>query len=81
MKGCIYVSQSLVASPVLFVLKKDGSLRLYMDYRGLNKIIVKNRYLLPLISEILYRASRVNFFTKLDIKDIYYRIRIAEGDE
>ena len=52
-----------------------------MDYRGLNKITVKNRYPLPLISEILDRASGAKFFSKLDVKDVCYRIRIKEGDE
>lgn len=80
-KGRIRASQSPAASPVLFVPKKDGTLRLCVDYRGLNKITVKNRYPLPLISEILDRASGANYFSKLDVKDAYYRIRIKEGDE
>ena len=61
--------------------KKDGTLRLCVDYRGFNKVIVKNRYPLPFISEILDRAKGAKFFTKIDIKDAYYRIRIREGDE
>ena len=61
--------------------KKDGGLRLYVDYRGLNKVIVKNRYPLPLISETLNRLSGAKIFTKLDLKDTYYRVRIKEGDE
>lgn len=80
-KGRIRPSESQAASPVLFVPKKDGTLRLCVDYRGLNKITVKNRYPLPLISEILDRASGAKFFSKLDVKDAYYRIRIREGDE
>ena len=52
-----------------------------MDYRGLNSVTEKNRYPLPLISEILDRCQGANFFTKIDIKDAYYRIRIKEGDE
>lgn len=63
------------------VPKKDGSLRLCVDYRGLNKVTVKNRYALPLISEILDRVQGAKFFTKVDIKDAYYRVRIQEGDE
>lgn len=80
-KHRIRPSQSPAASPVLFVPKKDGSFRLCVDYRGLNKITVKNRYPLPLISEILDRAKGAKFFTKIDVKDAYYRIRIREGDE
>ena len=60
--------------------KKDGSLRLYIDYRELNKIIKKNRYLLPLIAELLNRLSSAKIFIKLDLRDIYYRIRIVERD-
>ena len=61
--------------------KKDGGLRLYVDYRGLNKVIVKNRHPLPLISKTLDRLSRAKVFIKLDLKDTYHRIRIKEGDE
>ena len=52
-----------------------------MDYRGLNKIIIKNRYLLLLVSKILDQLSRVKIFTKLDLRDIYYRLYIKEGDK
>ena len=52
-----------------------------MDYRGLNKIIKKNRYLLLLISETLDRIVGVAIFTKLDLKDVYYRLRIKMSDE
>jgi hypothetical protein len=65
----------------LFVLKKDGSLYLYVDYRGLNAIIKKNRYPLPLISETLDRLGRATVFSALDLKDTYYRIPIKRGDE
>jgi hypothetical protein len=51
--GRIRESKSLARAPILFVLKADGGLRLCVDYRGLNKVSVKNRYPLPLISEIL----------------------------
>jgi hypothetical protein len=67
--------------PILFVLKKDGSLRLCVDYRGLNAITKKNRYLLPLISETLNRLRRVIVFSVLDLKDTYYRIPIKRGDK
>ena len=61
--------------------KKDGGLRLYVDYRGLNKVIVKYRHSLPLISETLDRLSRAKVFIKLDLNDAYHRVRIKEGDE
>jgi len=66
---------------VLFVPKKDGGLRLYVDYQGLNNLTKKNRYPLPLISETLDRLIRAKVFTKIDLKDAYYRLRIREGDE
>ncbi len=55
-KGFIQVSKSLTDIPILFVLKKDGTLRLYVDYRGLNVVIIKNRYPLPFINEIIDRV-------------------------
>lgn len=80
-KGWIRRSTSPAGAPVLFVPKKDGTFRLCVDYRGLNKITVKNRHPLPLISETLDRLSGSTFFTKLDLKDTYYRIRIKQGDK
>ena len=61
--------------------KKNGTLRLYIDYRGLNKITKKNRLALPLISEILDHFVEAKFFTKLNLKNIFYRIYIVPGDK
>lgn len=80
-KGFIEPSQSPAGAPILFVKKKDGSLRLCVDYRGLNNITVKNRYALPLISEILDRTRSAKLFTKLDLRGAYNLIRIAPGEE
>ena len=80
-KGWIRLSKSPSGAPILFVPKKDGSMRLYVDYRGLNKITTKNRYPLPLISELLERLSRAKIYSKLNLRDAYYRIRIREGNE
>jgi transposase InsO family protein len=80
-KGWIRHSTSPAGAPILFVPKKDGSLRLCVDYRGLNKVTVKNRHPLPLISEILDRLAGARWFTKLDLKNAYHRIRIRRGDE
>ena len=80
-KGWIRHSTSPAGSPILFVPKKDGGLRLCVDYRGLNKVTVKNRHPLPLISETLDRLCGAKLFTKLDLKDAYHRIRIKSGDE
>ena len=79
-KGWIRPSESSADVLILFMLKKDGGLRLYIDYRRLNKITKKNRYLLPLIIEILDRFTNIKIFIKLDIKDTYYRIYIKERD-
>ncbi|POS82307.1 hypothetical protein EPUL_006356, partial [Erysiphe pulchra] len=80
-KGFIRASSSSAASPVLFVKKPNGKLRLCMDYRALNEITIKNRYPIPLISETLDRLSKAQYFTKLDVIAAFNRIRIAEGDE
>ena len=69
------------ASPIMFVKKKDGKLRLCVDYRALNEITKKDRHQLPLINKALDRLAGARYFTKLDIKDAYHNIRIKEGDE
>jgi hypothetical protein len=56
-------------------------LRLYIDYRRLNEITVKNRYILPFIHKMQDRIKRVKWFIKLDLRDGYYRIRIKEENE
>ena len=70
-----------MASPVLFVKKPGGGLRLYVDYRALNALTTKNQYPLPLIRETLSRLSKARFFTKLDVIAAFNRIRMAKGDE
>ena len=81
LQGLIRHSTSPAGAPVLFVPKKDGGLRLCVDYRGLNKITIKNRHPLPLISETLDRLVGAKIFTKLDLKDAFNRLRIKKGDE
>ncbi len=80
-KGFIRHSQSPCGAPVLFVKKPDGGLRLCVDYRGLNKITTPNRYPLPLIGELLDRISRARYYTKVDVRDGFYRLRMALGEE
>ena len=80
-KGFISPSDSPAASPILFVKKKDGSLRLCVDYRGLNRITIRNRYPLPLIDELLDRLREARFFTRIDLRGAYNLLRIAKGDE
>jgi RNase H-like domain found in reverse transcriptase/Reverse transcriptase (RNA-dependent DNA polymerase)/Integrase zinc binding domain/Chromo (CHRromatin Organisation MOdifier) domain/Retroviral aspartyl protease/Integrase core domain len=80
-KGFIRRSESPAGAPILFVKKKDGSLRLCVDYRGLNKVTVPNRCPLPLISETFDRLGKAKRFTKLDMRGAYNLLRIAKGDE
>ena len=80
-KGFIKASSSPAGAPVLFVKKADGTLRLCVDYRGLNEITIKNRYPLPLIRETLDRLSKAKWYTKLDLRQGYNQIRMARGEE
>jgi hypothetical protein len=80
-KGFIQHSKSPVGAPILFIKKKDGSLRLCVDYRGLNKITKKNRYPLPLILGLLDQLRTGKIFTKLDLRGAYNLFRIHPGDE
>jgi hypothetical protein len=79
--GFILQSSLPVAAPILFAKKKDGGLRLCVDYRALNKATVKNRYPIPLIPAVLNRVQEARIFTKLDLRGAYNLIRINEGDE
>jgi hypothetical protein len=80
-KGFIRASSSPTRAPILFVKKGDGSLRLCVDYRGLNKGTIKNRYPLPLLYKTLLYLQKVKFYTKLDIQGVYNLVRMAEGEE
>jgi hypothetical protein len=80
-KGFIRRSESPAGAPILFVKKKDGSLRLCVDYRGLNKVTTPNRCPLPLISETFDQLGKAKYFTKLDMRGAYNLLRIAKGDE
>jgi hypothetical protein len=75
------LGQSGVATPVLFVYKKDGTLRMCVDYKALNKATVKNRYPLPCIDDLFDHLSGAKVFSRIDLRSGYYQIRIAEGDE
>ena len=71
-------SDSLWETLVLFVKKKDGSLRLYIDYRNLNDIAIKNKYPLPHIDELFDQLQEALVFLKLDLRQSYYQLRILE---
>ncbi len=80
-KGFIRPSTSSAASPTLFVPKKDGKLRLCVDYRMLNSITIKDRYPLPLINELHDRLQGATIFTTLDMRGAYNLIRMKKGEE
>lgn len=74
-------SPSRCAAPVLFQKKQDGSMRMCVDYRALNKVTVKNKYPIPLVADLFDQLSKATYFTKLDLRSGYWQVRIAEGDE
>lgn len=79
-KGYIRPSASPWGAPVLFVKKNDGSLRLCIDYRGLNYVTIKNRYPLPRIDDLFDQLKGAGLFSKIDLRSGYHQIRIAEKD-
>ena len=79
--GFICPSKSPAGAPILFNKKPNSSFCLYVNYRGLNNLTIKNRYPLPLIGESLDRLGRAKRFTQLDLTSAYHRMRIREGDE
>ena len=72
---------SLADVSILFVFKKNEKLRLYVNYKRLNAIIIKNRHSLSLIIETLNRLCEAKRFIKLNLKNAYHRIRIKRDDE
>lgn len=79
-KGLIESSSSPYGAPILFVTKKDGSLRMCVDYRALNKLTVKNRYPLPRIDDLLDQLQGSVVFSSLDLASGYHQIRITDED-
>ncbi len=79
--GFIRPFKSSTSAPIFFDKKPDGSLRLCVDYQGLNNLIIKNWYPLLLIGEALDRLGRAKRFIQLDLTSIYHRMRIREGDK
>nr|GFC35876.1 retrotransposon protein [Tanacetum cinerariifolium] len=67
-------------APVLFVKKKDGSMRLCIDYRELNRVTTRNRYLLPRIEDLFDQLYGAKFFSKIDLRSGYHQLRVKEQD-
>src|SRR5580704_8184040 len=81
-RGFIRPSYSKFGSPVLLIPKKDSvELRLCVDFRRLNEVTVKDRYPIPLISDLQDRVAGSKWYTKIDLKEAFYLIRIKEGHE
>ncbi|KAL0537499.1 hypothetical protein IC582_026477 [Cucumis melo] len=79
-KGFIRPSVSPWGAPVLFVKKKDGSMRLCVDYRELNKVTVKNHYPLPRIDHLFDQLQESTVFSKIDLRSGYHQLRIRDSD-
>ena len=80
-KGFIQASSAPYSSLVLFVKKPGGGIRFCVDYRRLNAITKKDRYPIPLIEETLAQLEGAKYFTKIDIRQAFYRIRMSEDSE
>ncbi|GBG75978.1 hypothetical protein CBR_g21220 [Chara braunii] len=80
-KGWIRPSSSPFGAPVLFVPKKEGKLRMCIDYRGLNAITVKNAEPLPRIDDLLDRVQGAKYFSKIDLKSGYHQIEVHPDDQ
>ena len=79
-KGFIRPSVSPWGAPVLFVKKKNGTLQLCIDYRQLNKLIVKNKYPLPIINDLFDQLKGASIFSKIDLRSRYHQLRIKDVD-
>ena len=79
-KGFIHPSVSPWGAPILFVKKKDGTLRLCVDYRKLNKMTEKNKYSLPRIDDLFDQLKGASVFSKIELISGYHQLRIKDTD-
>jgi hypothetical protein len=77
-KGFIYTNPSLWGAPVIFVLKKNGTQRLCMDYCALNEVTVENKYLLPRINDLSNQLYGACVFSKIDLRSGYHQLKVRE---
>ena len=75
-KGYIRPSSSPWGAPVLLVEKKDGSLRMVVDYRALNEVTIKNKYPLPMINDLFDQLQGAKVFSKIDLRSGYHQLKI-----
>ena len=78
--GAIQPSRSPYGAPVVFMKKKDGELRMCVDYRALNKITIKNKYPIPRIDDLMDQLHDAKIFTKIDLRSGYNQVRIHPDD-
>ena len=78
--GFIRPSLSPWGVSVLFVKKKDGTCRLYVDYRQLNKVTIHNKFYFPRIDDLFYQLQGAKVFSKIDLRSGYHQLRIRESD-
>ncbi|KAJ9536067.1 hypothetical protein OSB04_un000770 [Centaurea solstitialis] len=79
-KGFIRPSTSPWGAPVLFVKKKDGTMRMCIDYRELNKLTIKNKYPLPRIDDLFDQLVGASYFSKIDLRSGYHQLKVREED-
>ena len=79
-QGFIRPCSSPWGAPVLFVEKKDGTLRMCVDYRSLNEVTIKNKYPLPMINDLFDQLEGATIFSKIDLCSGYHQLKIPEQD-
>jgi hypothetical protein len=79
-KGLIRPGASPWGSPVLFVDKQDGTIRLCVDYRKLNEVMIKNKYPLPKIEDLFNQLNGAKVFSKIDLRTGYHQLKVRESD-